>query len=151
MANDPVIRRESPGEEIFLFIGSAISDAAVSKLKTGGIFYHHKMLESKVENWKKIIDLLGAPTLLGVIAKLTSRNFELMVQPEYQAAAIELIQALSETDHIVFVHDSILAGRDDWDVPPPPEWDGETPPFLTIVGHALVHRARRPGRRFSGI
>lgn len=117
-----------PGQEFFLFIGSTTSDAAVSKLKTAGIFYQHKMLESRAQNWEKIIDLLKAPSLIGVIAKLTSRNFELMVQPEYAPASVRMLESLASTEHLLFIHESILAGEDDWNGQSPPAWEGDTPP-----------------------
>jgi hypothetical protein len=111
-----------------LFIGSTTSDAAVSKAKTAGIYYHHKMLESRASNWESIVELLKAPNLLGVVAKLTSRNFELMVQSDYEQVGIALLEAIGKTEHVLFVHESILTGEDPWDAAPAPDWDGDQPP-----------------------
>jgi hypothetical protein len=116
-----------PGEKFFLFIGTTTSEAAVSKLKTAGIYYQHKMLESGVENWKTITGFITSPNLIGVIAKLTSRNFELMVQPDYESTAKQMLESLAATKHLLFIHESGLSGEYDYGSPPP-EWDGDTPP-----------------------
>ena len=153
MAED-LVAHDSPtskaGERFFLFIGSTTSDAAVSKLKTAGIFYHHKMLESGVENWKTIIDFLEAPGLLGVIAKLTSRNFELVVQPEYEPVAVQLFQALAATEHLLFIHESILSGRNDWDGSNPPDWNGEQPPPFDFRKHRFGPPSEKTRVRILG-
>ena len=39
--------------KFFLFIGGTTSDAATSILKTSGIYYRQKMLQSTPKNWKR--------------------------------------------------------------------------------------------------
>jgi hypothetical protein len=105
----PKIEQSAP---FFLLIGSMKTDAAVSKLKTGGVMYRQKRLESTVANWKTIVELLEHPHLIGVIAKMTSQSFRLAASDDYEPTATRLFAVLGTTRHVVLVHESILRGED---------------------------------------
>jgi len=92
----------------FLFLGSTTTDAAVSKLKASGVVYEHKRLESGPENWARIAAILRSPSLAGVVAKLTAKNFRLIAGSRFREPAEALFSALARTSNVVFVHEAIL-------------------------------------------
>ncbi|MEV0570213.1 hypothetical protein [Dactylosporangium sp. NPDC050588] len=96
-------------EPFFLFLGSSTSESSTSRLKASQIRYIQKRLESRTENWQKIIALLDQPELLGTIAKLTSGNIDHMNRDEFRPLARQLFGNLKNSRHIVFVHESIVA------------------------------------------
>jgi hypothetical protein len=100
----------------FLFIGTTTADAAISKLKATRVFYRQKRLESGPENWRTIVDLIESPELIGVIAKLTADNYGRLLQAPWSEVGRELLSALSEVRHIVFVHETVVSGKGE---PPP--------------------------------
>jgi hypothetical protein len=50
------------------------------------------------------------PDLIGVVAKLTGRIFEMIVNARYEDVAARLIGALGQVRHVCFVHETVLAG-----------------------------------------
>ncbi|MEE1805625.1 hypothetical protein [Streptomyces sp. BE133] len=109
--------------KFFLFIGSSTSDAAVSKLKTANVHYRIKRLESYPENWQKIIDLLEDPLLVGVVAKITGSVYGLIDRSDYAECAPRLLEALGKTNHVAFIHETILLGEDEVDSTDVPQDD----------------------------
>ena len=99
----------------FLFIGTTNTDAAVSKLKAGGVQYVQKRLESGLPNWAKIQTFIEAPHVRGVIAKLTAQNYLAMADPVFRAAATRIFTALSAKPHILFVHEALLNNEEPLD------------------------------------
>ena len=94
----------------FLFLGEADRDGATSKLKASGVEYRKKRLESKVENWDLIIEIMGSNDLIGTLGKLTNTTFELLSRNEYSAVAAKLLERLKHTPYILFAHESLLTG-----------------------------------------
>lgn len=94
----------------FLFLGEADRDGATSKLKASGVEYRKKRLESKVENWELIAELMESNDLIGTLGKLTSVTYELLARPEYAAVTLKIIERLKHTPYILFAHESILTG-----------------------------------------
>lgn len=105
---------EEPIVPFVLFIGNFLPDAAVDKLKASGVFYRQKKLESSLENWDAIVDLLRHEKLIAVVAKFTKDTFERIAVRGYEAKARELCAALGDVSHILFIHETLLA-------PDPPE------------------------------
>jgi len=101
---------ESTTGRQFLFIGTSTPEAAISKLKASGVYYRQKRLDSSPENWQKIIEMLEDPALTGVVAKLTSDTYGLIVAPPYCDVAPRLLHALAAKPHVLFVHEAVLVG-----------------------------------------
>lgn len=94
--------------DYFLFVGSADSESATTRLRAGGVVYRKKLLNSKPENWTRIVDLIGAPHCRGILVVLTGRDYEAMCRPEYHALARELLDALVARPHILLVHEAVF-------------------------------------------
>lgn len=128
-------QRSDPLSPFFLFIGSTAAESATSSLKAAKTRYQQKRLESGPENWKQIISLIRDPDLIGVVGKFTSQNFSLFVSGEYHELAESLLKHLKETQHVIFVHEAVLAGRPAWDGPVPEPEDESYIDYLVASGH----------------
>ena len=95
----------------FLFIGNTVPEGAASHLKTAGSYYSHKKLDSGPENWESIVDTIEDPDLLGVIAKLNSHAYTLLLSDRYERVAPRLLAALGRVRHVIFIHETTLTGR----------------------------------------
>lgn len=99
------------GQKFFLFIGTAYSDAAASKLKATGIPYRWKRFESRPENWSSIASIIRNPDLAGVIGKLTGHVYRLILQPTYRNGVREVLEALRNASHVIFIHEAVFSGE----------------------------------------
>ena len=97
-----------PAEQFYLFLGATDSESATSRLRADGAIYHKKLLQSKLENWQQILNLLRAPTLQGVLATFTGSDYERMLSPEYETVGTELLDAIAAVPHVVFVHEAVF-------------------------------------------
>jgi hypothetical protein len=100
-----------------VFLGTSAPDSAVNRLKASNVRYKRKRLDSGVENWRTIVEILREPQVRCVVAKLTSQNYATLVHPEYAEVSESLLQAIAAVPHILFVHESILTGEQ---LPPSP-------------------------------
>lgn len=99
-------------ERFFLLIGPTWkSEAATDKLRASGISYKWKRFDSNPKNWESILSLVQHPSLVGVIGKLGTHIYDLIVSPDYQGIAEPLFQALGNVAHVMFVHEAILRGE----------------------------------------
>jgi hypothetical protein len=98
--------------DFFLFIGSTLSETSTSQLKTSGIQYRQKMLESGEQNWQKIIDLLSSPDLIGALVKFSNYNLRALASDRFRDLAGGLIGAIGGVRHIVFMHETTLEAED---------------------------------------
>ena len=97
----------------FLFMGTTwYSDAAADKVKASGISARRKVLYSSPENWETILPILARPMIMGAVVKLTPAIYRMAADSSYREVARRLFEALGAVPHVVFVHQSILAGRD---------------------------------------
>lgn len=94
----------------FLFLGEADRDGATSKLKASGVEYRKKRLESKVENWVLILEIMRSSDLIGTLGKLTNVTYELLLRPEYSEVAAKLLERMKHAPYIIFAHESLLTG-----------------------------------------
>ncbi|OKX88122.1 hypothetical protein [Corynebacterium glutamicum] len=99
--------KNSLEEKFYLLIGGASSESTTSKIKAEGSRYKRKLLESGPENWRKIIDILNASGLEGVLAVLTGNDYAKIMSAEYADVAVELVKSLSKVPHIVLVHENV--------------------------------------------
>lgn len=104
----------------FLFIGTSDEPAVTTKLKATETDYRRKMLESRPENWQRIIEILRDPDLAGVLVKLTAKTCELLTNSDYADLTPELVQAIATVPNIVFIHEAVLS-----DVVAPPDPNSE--------------------------
>lgn len=110
---------QTENKSFFLFLGDCDRESATSKLKAAGAEYKKKRLESRLENWESIFKYLDQEDLSGVLVKLNSITYRLMVLPEYAAATSRLFSTLKHLPHIVFVHETLITGI----ATPPPSSD----------------------------
>ena len=121
-----------PVEQFYLFLGATDSESATSRFRTDGVDYHKKMLQSKPENWQKIVDLLRATSLQGVLATFTGSDYELMVSPVYERVSRELLDGLAAVPHVVFVHEAVFFSDEERpSVQDDPEYDREKDEYGT--------------------
>jgi hypothetical protein len=99
-------------EEFYLFIASSEPESATSQLKTSGVHYRRKRLDSSPENWQSICDILLSPNLIGVVAKLTGHTCSLLLSDKYAHVSSRFVELLSATRHIVFIHETLLFGEE---------------------------------------
>lgn len=95
----------------FLFLGESDREGAISKVKAAGWEYRKKRLESKLENWETIFEILKAPHLSGVLIKLINTTYRLMADAEYAGATKRLFSLIQHVPHIIFVHESFFTGE----------------------------------------
>jgi hypothetical protein len=99
-------------DRFFLFIGDTDTDAAVSRLKAARVLYRKKQLQSRPENWRKIIQLLREPGLRRVIGTMNAWTYRQLCQEQYREVGLALLATLAETPHVVFVHEQVLTGEE---------------------------------------
>lgn len=95
-----------PGE-FFLFLGNSDSESATTRVRAGGGFYQIKRLNSGPDNWQKIVELVSSPSNQGTVATLTGNDYALMVSSSHAAVAEQLLDALADRPHVIFVHSAV--------------------------------------------
>jgi hypothetical protein len=73
--------------------------------------------------------------LIGVVAKLTTHTYKLIVRADYEHVATRLFRALGQVRHVVFVHDAVLTGRDERPEEEPEYADETYYDYLRSVGY----------------
>ncbi|MCW0378978.1 hypothetical protein NB697_001824 [Xanthomonas sacchari] len=128
----------------FLFLGDTDRDGATSKLKATGVEYRKKRLESKVENWVLILEIMESSDLIGTLGKLTNTTYELLSRPEYSEIVAKLLERMKHTPYILFAHESLLTG-----VPSTTQQSEENDEFFDMASYfsppseaALSHAAK---------
>lgn len=94
--------------DYFLFVGSVDTEGATTRLRASGAFYHKKLLNSKPENWTKIVGMITSPRCRGALVALRGSDYEAMCRPEYEDAARALLDALANRPHVVLVHEAVF-------------------------------------------
>src|SRR4051812_48078542 len=95
----------------FLFIG-ALADSAVSKVKTAGLTYVQKLLDSGPDNWDQITEYVTEEGLVGVSGRLRGSDFTTILSESHRRQADRLLSALGRQRHIVFIHETVFLGED---------------------------------------
>jgi hypothetical protein len=112
------------GDRYFVIIGNSAPEGAVSKLKTTGVYYEHKKLESSPENWQRIIDLVDRAECSGVVAKLTTSSLMIACSEGHVTVAENLFAAIASKPHVVYMHQQVMTGQSEPDEDDA-EWDDE--------------------------
>jgi hypothetical protein len=94
--------------DFFLFLGSADSDSAKTRLRAIGASYRKKLLSSRVENWRTIIEMVKSPQNRGTLVQLTDSDYSTICIPNYADVAADLLDALSDRPHVIFVHEAVF-------------------------------------------
>lgn len=97
------------GAPFYLFIGDADRESVVSKLKTEGIEYRRKMLESGKENWAKIIEMLSRSDLSGVLLKLPAHSWKRLLDPDFLPLTEQIFAKVAARPHVAFIHDGVFS------------------------------------------
>lgn len=98
-------------QKIVLFLGNADREGVTAKLKAVGTFYRRKMLESRPENWLKIIDIFNGHDVTSVVVKLTNTSFDILCLEEYKESREKLLSLISSKPNLVLAHESLLTGE----------------------------------------
>lgn len=105
----------SEKQNIVLFLGNADREGVTAKLKAVGTLYRRKMLESRPENWLKIIDIFNEYDVTSVVVKLTNTGFNLLCLDEYKESTEKLLSLISSKPNLILAHESLITGKKDKD------------------------------------
>jgi hypothetical protein len=106
---------EQERDRFFLFLGDADREGVLAKLRSEGTYYIKKRLDSGPENWKRILELLASPDLIGVAAKFSSTTFRYLTRYEELGLPRSLFTALKNVQHIIFVHETFFQDEEEAD------------------------------------
>jgi hypothetical protein len=95
-------------QQFYLLISNSDTEAVISTLKTSSYRYKKKMLESSAENWVSINHILQDSSLAAVIVKLTGSTYRRITQDDYREIANHMLESLSKTKHVIYVHESLM-------------------------------------------
>lgn len=98
--------------KIVLFLGKADTEGVTIRLKAVGALYKRKMLESRVENWEKIIDIFEDFNVSSIIVKLTRTVFRALCLEEYAETRESLLKLISSKPNLFLAHESLLIDYD---------------------------------------
>lgn len=104
-----ILSRMSEITPFVLFIGEINHEGIVSAIKAEGLRYEKKLLESRPENWEKIVDFLGNSKLRAVLLKLNWRAYYLLDQPKYSHVRAALFSELRRHKYMCFVYEETLS------------------------------------------
>lgn len=96
------------GDKFFLFIGDADREGVTSFLKAAETPFIKKRLESGVDNWNAIIELLSSANLLGVVVKLNHTSYRNLVAETHREVADRLLSVVQTVEHVIFMHESFF-------------------------------------------
>lgn len=94
--------------DFFLFLGPTDSESATTRLRAHGAIYRKKLLRSKPDNWREIIDLVVSPHNRGTVVALGRGDYEAICTNAYEDVARELLDAFVGRPHVIFVHESVF-------------------------------------------
>lgn len=94
--------------DYFLFVGQIDTEGTTTQLRASGAFYHKKLLNSKPDNWAKIVGMITSPRCRGALVALRGNDYKAMCQPEYEGTAGALLDALAGRPHIILVHEAVF-------------------------------------------
>ncbi len=101
----------SEKQNIVLFLGNADREGVTAKLKAVGTLYKRKMLESRPENWLKIIDVFNDYDVTSVVFKLTNTGFNLLCLDEYKESREVLLSLIASKPNLILAHESLINGN----------------------------------------
>lgn len=94
--------------DFFLFLGSADSESATTRLRASGAYYRKKLLNSRPENWVEITSMVTSPRNLGTLVKLTGTDYNTICRDTHAAVAKLLLDAFVGRPHAIFVHEAVF-------------------------------------------
>ncbi|MGB3592956.1 MAG: hypothetical protein WA994_02180 [Ornithinimicrobium sp.] len=95
-------------QDYFLFIGSTDTEAATTRLRAAGALYRKKMLNSRPENWVKIVALAASSKNRGTLVVLTGSDYQKICDSTYTEVAVALLNSLAKRPHIILVHEAVF-------------------------------------------
>lgn len=98
----------SEPQDFFLFLGSTDSESATTRLRASGSVYRKKMLNSRPDNWRQIVDLIASANNRGTLVTLTSGDYETIQRTDYKDLASDLLDGLARIPHVIFVHEAVF-------------------------------------------
>ncbi|BEE17580.1 hypothetical protein VAWG006_18330 [Aeromonas enteropelogenes] len=98
-------------QKVVLFLGNADREGVTAKLKAVGSFYRRKMLESRPDNWRKIIDVFNECKVTSVVVKLTNSSFNILCLEEYKELRAELLRLIASKPNLILAHEALITGE----------------------------------------
>src|SRR5690349_3016739 len=99
-------------DDYFLFIGSADSESATTRLRASGAIYRKKLLNSRPENWVEIVDLITSPHNRGTLVVLSANTYAQNCTASYEPVARHLLDSLVGRPHVIFVHEEVFLSEE---------------------------------------
>ena len=99
-------------DEYFLFVGSADSESATTRLRASGAVYRKKLLNSRPDNWAKIVELASSPNNRATLVALSKQSYSQLRSPAYADVGRRLLDALVDRPHIIFVHEAVYLSEE---------------------------------------
>lgn len=97
--------------KIVLFLGNADREGVTAKLKTVGVEYKRKMLDSSLKNWDTILDIFNEYEVTSVIVKMTNSTFNILGGSSYSSRVEMLLENISSKPCLILAHDSLITGK----------------------------------------
>src|ERR1039457_1424474 len=89
-------------EKMVLLLGDIAHEGVTSALKTSGISYKWKFLNSSIENWKSIIRIFQKHDVTMVLGKLTGEIYDNLDDPDYRSVSSQLLKEIAKRPHRLF-------------------------------------------------
>lgn len=103
-------------EKIVLLLGDIAHEGVTSALKTSGISYKWKFLNSSVENWKSIIRIFQKHEVKMVLGKLTGEIYDHLNDLDYKRVGSQLLKEIAARPHRLFAYEDLLANKESSEV-----------------------------------
>lgn len=98
--------------DYFLFVGTADTESATTKLRANGAIYRKKLLNSKPENWVEIVSMVSSPLNRGTLIVLNGSDYATICSSDYEEVARALLNALVGRPHVIFIHEAVFLTDD---------------------------------------
>jgi hypothetical protein len=99
----------NPEEPTVLLVGNIDTEGILSTVKSNGLQYKTKRIDSSAENWEAICDQFDSFAVRSALVKLTGTTYGYLVSEEYSDVRDRFLSRLSSVPHAVFAYESLLS------------------------------------------
>lgn len=94
---------------LVLLLGNIAHEGVLSMLQSSHRQYKQKLLKSKTENWKNIIEYFDEFSVTSVLIKLSPDVISRLASEKYKEVSSPLLKRISEKQNMVFVYEDLLS------------------------------------------
>jgi hypothetical protein len=130
----------TPTEPVVLLIGTVDREGVVSAVKSAGLRYSVKRIDSAPKNWKSICALFAENTVTCAVLKLTPTTYRYLGSESYTGVRDELLTQVAKSRHAVYVYEDLYSGaQKEGQQPPQPIEDfvGEQRDYEEFLGEMI--------------